>query len=319
MMRKVLITGGCGYLGGRLAQFLASQEGYEILLGSRRQTQSPSWLPKAKVVETQWDSPQGLEEVCSGVDAIVHLAGMNAQDCAADPVAAMEVNAVATIRMVQAAIRQKVKRFIYMSTVHVYGSPLTGVITEETKPTPVHPYALSHQAGEDAVLASHQSGEIEGIVVRLSNAYGAPADKIANCWMLLVNDLCRQAAISGRLVLRSAGLQKRDFIALQDVARAIKHFIELSIDKIDCGLFNLGGEAPYRIIDLAELIAVRCEAVLGYRPEIERPEPVPDESSPKLNYQIDKLKETGFYLNGDVVSEIDATLRFCQQKFKKLI
>ena len=42
MMRKVLITGGLGYLGGRLAQFLASQESYEILLGSRWQTQAPS-------------------------------------------------------------------------------------------------------------------------------------------------------------------------------------------------------------------------------------------------------------------------------------
>lgn len=318
MMRKVLITGGFGYLGGRLAQFLASQEGYEILLGSRRQTQSPSWLPQAKVAQTCWDSPQGLQEVCSGVDCIVHLAGMNAQDCAADPAAAMKVNAVATVHLVQAAIRQKVKRFICMSTVHVYGSPLTGVITEETKPTPVHPYALSRQAGEDAVLASRQSGEIERIVIRLSNAYGAPADEDVNCWMLLVNDLCRQAAISGILVLRSAGLQKRDFISLHDVVRAIDHFIALPVDKIGCGLFNLGGEATYSVIELAKLIAERCEAVLGYRPEIERPDSILGEGSPELNYRIDKLKETSFSLNGNIKKEIDATLEFCHKKFKKL-
>jgi UDP-glucose 4-epimerase len=319
MTRRILIPGGLGYLGGRLAQFLASQEDYEILLGSRRQTRPPSWLPQSKVVETQWDSPQGLQEVCSGVDCIVHLAGMNAQDCAADPAAAMRVNAVATAHLVQAAIRQKVKRFIYMSTVHVYGSPLTGVITEEIKPTPVHPYALSHQIGEDAVLASHQSGEIEGVVIRLSNTYGAPVDKDVNCWMLLVNDLCKQAAISGRLVLRSAGLQKRDFIPLHDVTRAIGHFIECHFDKSRDGIFNLGGEATYRIIDLAELISERCEAVLGYRPEIERPDPVPGESYPKLNYRIDKLKETGFSLNGNVnKKEIDATLEFCHKKFRKI-
>ena len=318
MTRRILITGGFGYLGGRLAQFLASQKGYEILLGSRRQTHPPSWLPQAKVVETQWDSTQGLQEICSSMDVIVHLAGMNAQDCAADPAAAIEVNAVATARLVQAAIRQKVKRFIYLSTVHVYGSPLMGVVTEETKPTPVHPYAFSHRAGEDVVLTSHQSGEIEGIVIRLSNAYGAPADKDMNCWMLLVNDLCRQATTSGKLVLRSAGLQKRDFIPLCDVALAIKHFIELPLDKSGDGIFNLGGEAPYRIIDLAELIAVRCEAVLGYRPKIERLDPVPGESSPEFNYQIDKLKETGFCLNGNIENEIDATLEFCHKSFAKL-
>ena len=318
MMRKVLITGGLGYLGGRLAQFLVSQKSYEILLGSRRKTQPPSWLPQAKVVRTCWDSPQDLQEVCSGVDAIVHLAGMNAQDCAADPAAAMEVNAVATNRLLQAAIRQRVKRFIFMSTVHIYGSPLTGAITEETKPTPTHPYALSHKVGEDAVLASNQIGEMEGIVIRLSNAYGAPIDRDANCWMLLVNDLCRQAATSGRLVLRSAGLQKRDFIPLHDVVRAIKHFIEHHVDEYGNGIFNLGGEATYSIIDLTELIARRCEVVLGYRPEIERPDPVPGESYPKLNYKINKLKKTGFSLKGNIENEIDVTLRFCHKKFKKL-
>ena len=318
MMRKVLITGGLGYLGGRLAQFLASQKSYKILLGSRRQTQPPSWLQQAKVVQTLWDSPRDLQEVCSDVDAIVHLAGMNAQDCAADPAAAMEVNAAATTRLLQAAIRQRVKRFIFMSTVHIYGSSLTGEITEETKPTPIHPYAFSHKAGEDAVLASNQLGEMAGIVIRLSNAYGAPVERDVNCWMLLVNDLCRQAATSGRLVLRSAGLQKRDFITLHDVVRAIKHFIEYHVDKSSGGIFNLGGEATYRIIDLTELIARRCEVVLGYRPEIERPDPVPAESYPKLNYKINKLKKTGFSLNENIENEIDATLRFCHKKFKKL-
>jgi len=316
MMRKVLITGGFGYLGGRLAQFLASQGSYEIFLGSRWQTQPPPWLQRAKVVETRWGSLKGLQEVCSGVDVIVHLAGMNAQDCAADPGAALEVNAVATTRLLQAAICQKVKRFIYMSTAHVYGSPLAGDITEETSLTAVHPYASSHRAGEDAVS---QCKEIEGAVIRLSNAYGAPVDKDVNCWMLLVNDLCRQAVISGRLVLRSSGLQKRDFIPLHDVTRAIKHCIERPVDKSDNGIFNLGGEASYRIMDLAELIAVRSEAVLGYKPEIERPDPVLGENSPELNYQIDKLKETGFCLNGNIEEEIDATLVFCQKTFKKLI
>jgi UDP-glucose 4-epimerase len=275
-------------------------------------------LPQAKVVETQWSSAQELQGICSGVNTIVHLAGMNAHDCAADPVTALEVNAVATARLVQAAIQQNVKRFIYLSTIHVYGNPLEGVITEEKKATPVHPYAFSHRAGEDVVLTSHQSGKIEGIVIRLSNAYGAPADKDANCWMLVVNALCRQAVTSGKLVLRSAGLQKRDFISIQDVALTIKHFIELPLDRSGGGLFNLGGEATYRVIDLAELVAVRCLDVLGYRPKIERPDPAPDESYPDLNYKIDKLKETGFCLNGSIENEIDLTLKFCYTNFLKL-
>ena len=317
MMRRILISGGFGYLGGRLAQFLSSYENYKILLGTRRQIPLPPWLPNASVVHTPWNSLRGLEKICSDIDMIVHLAGMNAQDCASDSAKALEVNAVATARLVQAAIRQKVKRFIYLSTVHAYGNPLNGVISEETSPVPVHPYAFSHRAGEDVVRASHESDQIEGVVIRLSNAYGAPADKSANCWMLLVNDLCRQAVTSEKLMLHSAGLQRRDFISIHDVVRGIKHCMELPSDKFGSSLFNLGGEAPYRVIDLAELIVTRCEAVLGFKPEIQRPDPKPDEVSPELNFQIDKLKETGFCLSGDVENEIDLTLKFCHEAFGK--
>lgn len=312
---RLLITGGFGYLGGRLAQFLASRKEYEVLLGSRQQAEPPHWLPQAKVVQTRWDSPAGLEEICTGVEAVVHLAGMNAQECTAEPIAALELNTVATARLLQSVVRQGGMRFIYLSTAHVYGSPLTGVITEETCPANVHPYATSHRAGEDVVRAAHQRGEIEGIVIRLSNAFGAPAHKDANCWMLLVNDLCRQAVTSGKLELRSSGLQLRDFITLKDVTMAIEHLLELPAGLCGDGLFNLGGECSLQIIELTERIASRCKAVLNFFPPIIRPKPASNEVSIKLDYCIDKLKATGFSLTGDIDAEIDATLVFCQDAF----
>lgn len=312
---RLLITGGFGYLGGRLAQVLASRKGDEVLLGSRRQAEPPPWLPQAQVVQTQWDSPAGLEEICTGIDAVVHLAGMNAQECIADPVAALELNAVATARLLQSAVRQGGKRFIYLSTAHVYGRTLTGVITEETCPVSLHPYATSHRAGEDVVRAAHQLGEIEGIVIRLSNAFGAPAHKDANCWMLLVNDLCRQSVTTGKLELRSSGLQLRDFITLKDVTMAIEHLLELPVGLCGDGLFNLGGECSLQIIELTERIASRCKAVLNFSPPIIRPKSASNEVSIELDYCIDKLKATGFSLTEDIDAEIDATLVFCQDAF----
>lgn len=308
---RVLITGGFGYLGGRLAQSLASQAGYEILLGTRQHAETPPWLPQARVVRTKWGLPTALEKICTGVDAVVHLAGMNAQDCAADPVAALEVNGVATARMLQAAIQHGVKRFIYLSTAHVYGSPLSGVISEETCPVSLHPYATSHRAGEDVVRAAHQRGGIEGIVIRLSNAFGAPAHLNANCWMLLVNDLCRQAVQTRRVMLRSSGSQPRDFVTLHDVGRAVRYLLALPRDACGNGLFNLGGEASMTVWDMAERIANCCRETLGFVPEIVRPEPEPDEKTASLCYDIRKLKQTGFGLDGDMDGEITQTLRFC--------
>ena len=105
----------------------------------------------------------------------------------------MDFNGVATKRLVEAASRAGVKKFIYLSTAHVYASPLVGTITEQTLPNNSHPYASSHLAGESAVLNADERGVIQGVVMRLSNAYGAPMHKGVNCWMLVVNDLCRQA------------------------------------------------------------------------------------------------------------------------------
>ncbi len=312
---RVLITGGFGYLGGRLAQFLASQTAYEIFLGSRQQMEPPEWCPQAKVFQTQWGSLAGLEHICSAVDTVVHIAGMNAQNCATDPVAALEVNAVATARLLQAAVRQGAKRFIFISTAHVYCSPLTGVITEETSPASLFPYAASHRAGEDVVRAANQRGEIEGIVIRLSNTFGAPAHKDTNCWTLLVNDLCRQAVSNKRMVLRSSGLQRRNFVPMHDVCRAIDYLLHLPAQDLTGGVFNVGGDWSPLAWEMACLVQERCTVKLGFQPKFTPVLPQKGETVCDLDYRSDALRQTGFQLNTDKVEEIDQLLDFCKTSF----
>ena len=198
---NLLITGSFGYLGGRVTHYLAGQPQYSLLLGSRTKREVFHWCNQAETIEINWDSDASLNEVCTNIDAVVHLAGINAQACIANPATAFEVNALLTAKLVQAAVKKGVQRFIHLSTAHVYAAPLAGNITEETCPANLHPYATSHRAGEDVVRFAHQRGEIEGIVVRLSNAFGMPMDKAVNCWMLLVSDLCRQAVMERQMKL----------------------------------------------------------------------------------------------------------------------
>jgi UDP-glucose 4-epimerase len=210
-----------------------------------------------------------------------------------------------------------VRRFIYFSTAHIYGAPLVGAISEQTVPRPIHPYAITHKVAEDFVLAALDQGKIDGIVLRLSNGFGAPVAAEVNRWTLVVNDLCRQAVSTGKLVLRSNGLQQRDFITLQDTARCVAHFIALP--KADCGdgLFNLGGECSRSIYAITQMVAARCQVVLGFTPAIERIEPQPGEQGLELEYSIAKLKASGFSLHNRYEDEIDATLVLCQKAFGK--
>ena len=314
MKRKVLITGGTGFVGGRLAQLLTASGNSEVILGSRIKHTSLSWLPNAKVVAMDFNSEQSLLFACQGMDSVVHLAAMNDTECLNDPAAALQSNAVNTARLVEAAKVSGVKRILYLSTAHIYSPNLIGRIDETTLPKGRHPYATSHRAAEDVVLAAANT-DIESIVIRLSNVFGVPAHPNVNAWMLLVNDLCRQAVTSKIMVMRSSGLQQRDFITLDDVTRAIDHMLNLPKIKLGDGLFNVGNGKSMRVIDMVRLIQMRCTEVLGFTPKIIRLEPTVYEKSAKLDYCIDKLLNTGFTLNGNPDDEIDAILRMCHESF----
>ncbi len=298
-------------IGGRLGQYL-HQSGHQVVLGLRNTSNPPIWLPQAEAVKTEWEDAQSLERTCSGIDVVIHAAGMNTQDCTADPVAALEFNGLATARLLAAAIRAGAKRFIYLSTAHVYASPLVGTITEDTCPRNHHPYATSHLAGENVVLGASQRNQIEGIVLRLSNAFGAPMHKDVNCWMLLANDLCRQAAQSRKMVLRSSGLQQRDFIAITQVCRVVDHLSCCDINTLLPDVFNVGSGVSKSVLEMAQLIQQRCKLVLGFEPGLLRPAAEAGERNEKLEYKLDRLTKIGLNLNFDGNMEIDNLLVFCR-------
>ena len=313
---RILITGGFGYIGGRLTQFLASSGSNTIILGTRNRVIKPEWLPNCEVVIIEWGSLDSLNQICKEVDVIIHLAAMNANECAAEPVMALEFNGMATARLLSAAVNQNVKRFIYFSTVHVYDSPLNGEINESTLPKSLHPYATSHRAGEDVVLASHGRKEIEGVVIRLSNSFGAPVHKNVNCWMLLVNDFCRQVITTNKLVLNSTGLQRRDFITMNDVCRATLHLMNYDLNLFSRPLFNLGGEWTPTVWEMAKIISDCYQEEYGIEPALIRKDPAPYETSSDLHYNFGLIKSTGFVLHSGYEKEIKELLKFCKNAFQ---
>lgn len=312
---RILITGGFGFIGGRLGQYL-QQNGHQVILGSQKASCPPEWLHHAEVAQIDWSDIRALKQICSRVDVVIHAAGMNAHDCAADPVAALEFNGLATARIVEAASLVGVKRFIYLSTARVYASSLVGTFTEESCPRNLHPYATSHLAGEHAVLSANQCGKIKGIVLRLSNAIGAPADKDVNCWMLLVNDLCKQAVQTRKLMFQISGLQQRDFVSITEVCRVAEHFAAGNSSSTQLSIFNVGSGVSQSIFAMAHLIQQRCKQVLGFEPILELEQGGVGKHPPMLIYRTDNLAALGININAlDNTAEIDRLLGFCQSTF----
>lgn len=311
---RILITGGFGFIGGRLAQHL-HQTGHQVILGSRHALCSPEWLTEAQVVQTNWQNCEALERICKGVDIVIHAAGMNSKDCATNPVDALDFNGLATARLVKAACRKRVKRFIYISTAHVYASPLVGTITENTCPRNLHPYATSHLAGENVLLGATKRGEIDGIVLRLSNAFGVPMHKEVNCWMLLVNDLCRQAIETGKMILHSNGLQHRDFIALTSVCRVIDKLTSCSVTDLRNVIFNIGAGSSISVLEMAQVIQQRFGLIYDFIPDLQFLKADADEQYEILRYRSDKFVWNGDDIGSDNIAEINGLFKFCQRSF----
>lgn len=316
MSDKVFLTGGLGYIGGRLSAALEQTCQWEPVIGTRRSDPGPApWLSRGVVVPTAGLTIAERGRLLRGCRAVVHLAAMNEVECVADLEGAVEGNVVESFRWLQAAESAGVEKFIFFSTAQIYGPWLVGTIDESCLPRPVHPYGVTHKAAEEFVLAARASNRIDGIVVRPSNCVGRPMHAGVNRWMIVGNDLCRQAVTTHKLKLKTAGIQRRDFVTLTDVCAATAHLLSLPRAASGEGVFNLSGEASLRIIDFASVVAARCKLRLGFEPIIEHPPVGPGEQSSPLDYRMDRLRQTGYVLKGSLEDEIDDTLLLCHEAF----
>ena len=312
---KILITGGLGYIGGRIADSLKrNHPDCTIVLGtSRKRLEIPNWAKYFQTVQLNILDLASIEEAFSSdFDVIIHLAALNENDSLKDINSAWETNTLGTQSLLSIASQKQVGMFIYFSTFHVYGN-YNEIITEISPTQPHHPYAATHRAAEDMVRFFQHYKGMNTLILRLSNGFGYPMDPGVNRWTLVFNDLCRQAMTSGEMIIKSSGKQYRDFISLHDVAAAVDHFLYTIPDKWEDGLFNIGGGCSLSIADVANKIATIYEKKYG------KPVPIQIEGKDSgqvydpIQFNIDKLKKTGFCLTGNMEKEIEQTLSLCEK------
>lgn len=313
MSSRVLITGGVGYIGGRLCGHLETAQGSELRVTSHRPPEAlPGWADGIRVWEIDFAnlSADALDQLVSGVETIVHLAALNARECALDPGKAIAVNIAATQALIAAAERAGVKKFVYVSTAHVYGAPLAGHFDENSLPRPRHPYAWTHRAAEDIAMAANG---MDITVFRFSNVIGAPRDRFANCWMLAGPDFCRQAVTAGEIVLRGGGQEQRDFLPMADAVSAIERRIAEPLRIGRTELFNLSSGRSETALDFACRVAARAEALFGSAISVIRGHSI---ASPPRGLHLDnqRYSRTGFVFQNDIDNEIDQMLIYCREQ-----
>ncbi|QLC67480.1 NAD(P)-dependent oxidoreductase [Flavobacterium sp. LPB0248] len=251
--KKVLVTGGSGYIGARLCLHLAS-EGYLVTaLCHSKLPQDENWISKMEhVLIGDIRDEVFLQDLAqNNFDIVIHLVSLDHKQSNGIPSFVGSVNIIPVWSMLDIFSKHGLKKFIYFSTAQVYGSLLDEIVREDYRLVTQNAYGLTHHIGEVICEYYNRSSTVDCRIIRLSNSYGAPVFSENNCWWLVVNDLCSMAFAKKEIVLQSDGTQLRDFIHGWDVCNGVQAVIETTMPYVT---YNLNSGATFSIMELAKKI-----------------------------------------------------------------
>ena len=242
-------------------------------------------------------------------DVVVHLISLDHHKSDSSPNFVSSINVMPTWNLLDSLTKNGLEKFIYFSTIHVYGNLPKETITEDYPLQPKNTYGLTHLLSENICNYYNDKTETDCINVRLSNSYGSPVFKENNCWWLVINDLCKTAIEKNEIRLQSDGSPQRDFIHGDDVAEAINVLIK-SEKNIDNNTFHIASGETLTILELA--YRVKSIYTKNYNKEIDivLPDNSVSESSdilPNINkctISTDRIHEIGFQCQTDIESGI---------------
>ena len=300
----ILITGGSGYLGGRLAEHLCKMQSKKVVYTFKKNTYDFSEiLPNCEARFLDITDNETIDQALDGITEVIHLISLNAQDSAADPLMAREINTNGTDSLIQSCVKKSIKRFIYISTAHIYGSPLAGKIDEESVPNATHPYALTHLDAEKIILKKANNTETVPTILRLSNAVGTPLTPNTNCWMLVVNDIIKQLVTTNAMTFTSHSSIERDYFSISQIIHTIDYILKSPKSSFE-GIYNLGSGKSMTLEGLSDLIMKRARLALGFDAPVYFPDDKMNIIEP-LYYSISKIEQAGVIIDRNLRNEID--------------
>lgn len=207
---KALVLGGSGLIGSAVARAL----------------EPTTQVTRFGRDELDTGDSAAVERIdLSGYDALVNCAGVTDEEVAASPERAVIRASVRTDRLIERAVLAGIRRFVYVSSAHVYGS-LVGKLTEDCCPRPTGTYALSHYCAEQS-LARHATGPDTAVLIIRPNAvFGMPPrPESFSRWTLIPYAFPRALSDTGVIRLKTSGTQRRNFVSADDIGRGVAHWL----------------------------------------------------------------------------------------------
>jgi UDP-glucose 4-epimerase len=284
MRKRVLVTGGAGFIGSHLCEGLLAR-GYAVRVFDSLVYGRREWVPAAaQFLEGDIRDMTACAKAAEDVDGVFHCAAMSRSGPSQDLIdICTQSNIVGTQNMLLAARDAGVKRFIYSGSSTYYGN--RSPPHRESDPADLlNIYGVTKRVGEQYSLMFDQTFDLPASVLRYFNVYG-PRQPQTGAYALVLGIFLRRWADGQTLEIHGDGAQRRDFVHVRDVVRANIAAYESDLRG---EIFNVGSGSNISVKELADMISPdqrhtegrkgdsvatladisKIHAALGWKPEV---------------------------------------------------
>ena len=267
---NIFITGGAGFLGSHLTQFLIDQGHTITIFDNFINSNSKIFLndDKVKLIEGDIIDYSKLSKSMNNVELVIHLAAqISVKDSLKNPENTIKINVDGTQNLLKSCIENKIKNFIAASSAAVFGDQSIMPLTEESPKNPISPYGKSKLIMEEKILEFSKQNNFNSIILRFFNLYGfGQSIQYAG----VITKFLENIKNNSNLMIYGKGEQTRDFIHVDD---AISSF-DLAIKNINRKIgeiYNVGSGQSITILELAQslLKISKKDLKIIHKPELD--------------------------------------------------
>lgn len=250
---EILVTGGAGFIGSHIVDLLI-REGHDVFIIDNLSTGKKENInPKAKFYQIDIRDKEKVDQIVASekFDAVSHQAAhASVRESVENPLYDADVNILGSINILQACVKYKVKKIVFASTGGaLYGDAKILPTPEDYPARPCSPYGVSKLTVENYLYYYKQIQNLNYVILRYANVFGPRQDPFGEAGVVAI--FSQKMISGGQPVINGDGTQTRDFVYVEDVARANLLALE---SKISEDFFNVGTGRETSINDLFKLM-----------------------------------------------------------------
>ena len=305
---KVVVTGGAGFIGSHIVEYWSGENADISVLDNLRSgyRKNLEGFKSVNFIEGSINDKSLVGEVLRRADYVFHLAAMvSVPESVENPYECVDVNVKGLLNVLEACVKNNVKKIVFSSSAAVYGDDPVLPKTVNLKPQPQSPYGITKLDGEYYLQMFNREYGLGAVSLRYFNVFGPRQDPKSQ-YAAAVPIFIYKALKNEDIIIHGDGEQTRDFIFVKDVVQA--NILAATNEKVN-GVFNVANEKTITINELAKKII----EIAGSKSKIIYSEERPGD----IKHSLASIKETREWLSFNPKHDLETALRETVEFFKR--